>query len=392
MNKFLMLGIAGLAFTACTNEEVIDNGNQLPEGVAGAVSIKLVSPTMTRAIADATTGNDLVTVVPAEGTTVDITLTAATGTGVIRLTADEWAAGKVVTFWNVKSPSKVEVSMNGGVASYDAINIAGGKPELQVVPANIPVYGSVEGADIRLTTNEDIPTSANDDHETGATQGDVDNKTAFTMYEATVELEIPVARLEVSGIKHGTGNMFETLTFAGVYMDNYKVNTKADTPRANYRYNGDTNGLGTDGLLYTPNTEETDFLSTTPDIEWPNAENKAYAFNFYGPTAEEIAAAGTNSEAMQALNPKFKLYFSEATSADDDVVIKSPRYAMITKYTSDGTNDIILQNGHIYRITDVTLNDDNIIPNEDGKEVYGVTVTVTEAEWTPVDIKADWAK
>ena len=390
VNKFLMLGIAGLAFAACSNEEIFTDNNQLPEGVAGAVSIKLVNPTMTRAIHDATTGNDPVTVVPADGTTVDITLTAATGGTTISLSKEEWEAGKVVTFWNVTSPSKVEVSMNNGVASYDAVNITGGTPELQVIPANIPVYGFVDQKDIHLTSNEDTPTSTTDDHETGATADDVNNHTTFQMYEATVQLKIPVARLEVSGIKHGTGNMFKTLTFAGVYMDNYKVNNAATTPRGNYRYSGDTNGFDTDGILFTPNIEETNFLSSTPDIEWPNADGKVYAFNFYGPTAEEIAAAKT-SEAMQALNPKFKLYFSLAESADDATNIDSPRYAMITKYTSDGTNDIVLQNGHIYRITDVTLNDDNIIPNEDGKEVYGVTVTVKEATWTIVDIEADWA-
>lgn len=394
VNKFLMLGIAGLAFAACSNDEVFTDNNQLPEGVAGAVSIKLVNPTMTRAIHDATTGNDPVTVVPADGTTVDITLTAATGSGTIHLDANEWKNEQVVTFWNVTSPTNVEVSMNGGVVSYDNISITGGTPELQVVPANIPVYGSVDQRGITLSNNEDSPTVAGEDqgHDNGATQDDVNNHTTFQMYEATVQLKIPVARLEVSGIKHGTGNMFKTLTFAGVYMDNYKVNNAATTPRGNYRYSGDTNGFDTDGILFTPNTEETNFLSSTADIEWPNADGKAYAFNFYGATDEEVATAtSAGSEAMQALNPKFKLYFSLAEAADDATNIDSPRYAMITKYTSDGTNDIVLQNGHIYRITDVTLNDDNIIPNEDGKEVYGVTVTVKEATWTIVDIDAEWA-
>ena len=381
-----MLGLAGLAFAACSNEEdAINNDNTLPEGVAGAVSIKLVSPTMTRAIENATQGTDPVTVVPATGTTVDITLSAATGGATISLEPGEWEAGKVVTFWNVTNPTGVTVSMNGGVPSYDAINITGDTPELQVLPASIPVYGSVAQEDIVLTDNEDTPTSTTDDHENGATQADVDNKVAFQMYEATVELEIPVARLEVSGIKHGTGDFFSALSINGVYMDNYKLTNSSN--RENYRYYGDTKGLGKDGVLYTPITDNTDFLSTSV-TQWPEA-GKAYAFNFYGATETEVTGAQT-SDQKQALNPKFKIYFENATAADGSV-ISTPRYVMITKYTSNGTDDIVLQNGHIYRITDVTLNDDNIIPNEDGKEVYGVTVTVQEATWTVDDIEADWA-
>ena len=388
MNKFLMLGLAGLAFTACSNEEdaIVNNGNTLPEGVAGAVSIKLVSPTMTRAIADATTGNGPVTVVPATGTTVDITLSAGTGGNTISLTPDEWAAGKVVTFWNVTNPTGVTVSMNGGEPSYDAINITKGTPELQVDPVSIPVYGSVAQADIHLTNKEQTPTSTTGDHETGATDADVTNKVAFQMYEATVTLTIPVARLEVSEIKHGTGNIFSTLSINGVYMDNFKLTNSA--PRQNYRFTTDDNTAnGTVSDLATPITDNTDFLSTTV-TQWPEA-GKAYAFNFYGATDAEEQAAQSSAD-KQALNPKFKIYFENAVATDGSV-IETPRYAMITKYTSDGTNDIVLKNGFIYRIKGVTLNDDNIIPNEDGKEVYGVTVTVEEASWSVSDIKADWA-
>lgn len=55
-------------------------------------------------------------------------------------------------------------------------------------------------------------------------------------------------------------------------------------------------------------------------------------------------------------------------------------------------NSIILQNGHIYRIVDATLDDKNIIGDEGGNTLVGVEVTVKEAEWTVETIEADWAE
>lgn len=392
MNKFFMLGLAGLAFAACSNEEDAING--AIEG-AGAVSIKIVNPALTRAIDPATPeATKSVTVVPTED--VIIKLTAATGGGEITLTPEEWNAGKEVTFWNVTSPTGVTVTMNGGEPSYDAINITGGTPELQVLPENIPVYGSATITAANLTGNEDTPTSANDDHETGATQDDVNNGTVFQMYEATVNLTIPVARLEVSNITKADGNFFETLMLGGVYMDNLKAT--GSSARANY-YFVDGEGIGTGvSPLKTVIDPAENFLAENG--VWPGKitvdeeeVDGAYAFNFYGATADEIAGAET-SDAKQALNPKFKLYFPTATSSSEQ--IQQPRYAMITKYYTqgeDGTQtDVVMQNGHIYRITDVALDDENIIPNEDGVEVFGVAVTVVEATWYTVDIDAEWAQ
>lgn len=392
MNKFFMLGLAGLAFAACSNEEDAINNGAI-DG-AGAVSIKIVNPALTRAIDPATPdGTGTVTVVPTGN--VIITLAATTGNGTIELTPEEWMEGKEVTFWNVTNPTGVTVTMNEGVSDYSAVNITNGTPELQVLPENIPVYGSATITAANLTGNEDTPISANDDHETGATQDDVNNGTVFQMYEATVNLTIPVARLEVSNITKAEGNFFNILTLGGVYMDNLKATGSA--ARANYYFvEGEGIGTGVSPLKTVIDPAE-NFLAENGvwpgKIQVDNEEvDGAYAFNFYGATAEEIAAA-TTSDAKQALNPKFKLYFPTATSSSEE--IQQPRYAMITKYYTQGEDgtptDVVMQNGHIYRITDVALDDDYIIPNEDGEEVFGVAVTVVEATWEVVDIEAEWA-
>lgn len=385
LNKFFMLGMAGLAFAACSNEEEIANGNPTFEGT-GAVSIKIASPVLTKDVADATEGTS-VEVVPAENTNVVITLTDGSTPTSISLTKAQWEAGQVVTFWNVTEPKEVTVSMNGGLASYSTVNIATGTPNMQVSPDVIPVYGST--TTFTPTDRNESPTIG-DDHEKGANEGDQNKK--YQIYTATVQLEIPVARLEVSGIKHvdlGEGCIFKSLTIDGVYMDNI-MPTEGAT-RADYQFLATGTGTGAEAILKEVISAPNNFLAES--AEWPvqteDEATQAYAFNFYGPTAEEIAAA-TEEAQKQALNPKFKIYFASAEGSSDPVT--EPRYAMITNYKDADGNSIVLQNGHIYRIVEAELADKNIIGDEGGNTLYGVEVTVTEATWTVETIDADWAE
>lgn len=383
-SKSLLWAFAGLGLFACSNEEVVDN-TQLPDGV-GAVTINIVSPSMSRAIVDGTT----VTTVPVTGN-VTIKLEATTGSGSIDLSTEELAEQSSVTFWNVKEPKKITVSMNGGKASYadDAPTIFTSEP------AGVPAYGEVGETDITLSSTTASPgDKGGADYETGANSGD-ENKT-YQLYTASVKLAIPVARLEVSGIQHitdthATGDCaYKTLKIAGVYLDNvyatgagvtyasgaFPCATGAPT---DYSYDG-THGTGTAAILKDAATV-TDFL--TANQTWPETDGKAYAYYFYG-------ADGADKL------PKFKIYFSESESQDATSPLPAPRYAMITSYkqtSENGGGQITkFEPGHIYRITSAKLTDENIIGDEGGNTLYGVEVTVEEAEWTVETIDADWAK
>lgn len=392
MNKFFMLGLAGLAFAACSNEEEISN-NGITD--LSAVTIKISAPEMTRSVSPATPGDAAtVEVTPAQGTTVTITLESSGDSQKIELTPEQWEAGQTVTFWNVNGPSKVSVSMNNGIASYAGIDIATGTPNLQVLPESIPVYGETQT--ITATTTSVTPgdyTTTGDDHQTGAAaDGSDDNKT-YQLYTATVNLEIPVARLEVSGIKHAhtlpnADCQYATLTIDGVYLDNVKATDEGQ--RKDYQFVKDGSGTGDEAILKDEIQNSPSFLDGS---SWPQAIEsvpQAYAFNFYGPSEAEINAAG-DDEAKQALNPKFKIYFENATAATGQDPVLAPRYAMITNYKDTEGNSIILENGHIYRIVEATLTDDNIIGDEGGNTLAAVEVTVVEASWTVQTIEADWA-
>lgn len=380
LNKSFMLAMAGLAMTACSNDD--EMGTQLPKGV-GAVSVRIVNPSMGRAVG---AGHEDAVIVKAK-TDVVVALTDDNGVKTYTFTADAWnsATNRNVKFWNVVNPKSITVTMNGGVVSYNAEKSVAAD-DLQEVE-NVPVYG--EAPKITLTSQVETP---NGDYSVGAEAGDKDK--TYQMYTATVKLAIPVARLEVGGIKHvahtGGGDdncKYQTLSIAGVYLDNVVPNgdgvkyqdgvfTNASGTAVDYSFDG-THGTGDEAILKDAiNEENKNFLAS--GAQWPTVEGQVFGYNFFGCEAAKM--------------PKFKIYFNESVSANPDSPLPAPRYAMITKYkNADGTEDLNqFEPGKIYRITGAFLDDKNIIGDEGGNTTYGVTVTVEEAQWTPVNITAEW--
>lgn len=372
-NYFAFAALAAAMVLASCNK---DEGNDNPkfDGI-GAVSIKIQNPgILTRAVEEPTSGTGNVEIVG----TLTVTLTH-NGNETMSISIDprEINSNTKLTFWNVKNPQKITASINGGVADYSNVAITGGTPELQVLPANIPAYGEVDAAGIRLTDLSASPDLNNSTTQTGAGTGD-DDKT-YQMYEASVQMSIPVARLEVSGITHVTHPdeeedecKYAALTINGVYMDGLKA-TGGATGLTDYCWDGTSNtGTGIAAILkdVINGTNGDNFLESGT---WP-AERKTFAYNFY----------------TGASNPTFKIYFGHAEAAEGADPVLSPRYAMIEKYVDQSNNEVTMQAGHIYRITKAELKDKHILGDEGGATVYGVTVTVTEATWSVVDIDAEW--
>lgn len=378
LTKSLFLAFAGLGLFACSNEEVTEN-NQFPEG-NGVVSVKIVTPeTLTKAMPED----------PSAGTTgpvkvvgdITIALDAEEGEATYLLTKQAIAEGATtVKFWNVKNPTKVRVYMNNAPTNGNYSNVS--ILDLQSAPADIAAYGEVTPT---LTSNTESPVA---DSQTvkneGNEEGDAGKK--YQMYTANVTMEIPVARLEVSGIAHKSHQSPETceygtLTIDGIYLDNIKATGTGTL--GDYKFAGDQAGSGSDAILaYSiPSTDDYNNFMDFAKV-WPES-GKAYAFNFYpGASAAE--------------NPVLKIYFAQATGVDADHVKSSPRYAMITKYVASGTGAngeaLTLQAGKVYRIQNAILDDKNIIGDEGGNTYYGVTVEVTEATWSVETIDGVWVE
>lgn len=368
-NLFLLC--AGLSLFACSSDD--DATQQFPEGT-GKVVVKIVSPTVTRALTSPTSGQDG-NELKVTGN-YSVTLTAASikidgETQTSHTISIDGNSTQEATFNNVISPSKVVVTLNQGAANYNsAITTTIG----DAAATSVPVYGETA----TFTPN---------------------SSTGTVVYEAEVKMAIPVARLEIGNITFNSQSTnFTSLPIAGIYLDNLRTDGgsySADNDgakftsvesTANYYFQVGTTLYGKSDeneAKYILGNEVTgNFLGQSAIAKLPTTE-QVYAYNFYG------ATPGTTYTENYACNPQIKICFSEAQLSTEGAGI--PRYAMITKYKKDDEY-ITLENGKIYRVTSVSaLSDQNIQDDEDGEVVeYTVEVTVEEASWTIVDVTGEW--
>ena len=356
VNKFLMLGLTGLAFAACSNDEDLTGKNLDGNGV---VSVKIVSPqTKTKSVENATdeTAGSKITV---KGE-ITVQLTASSGVQTQTVTAD--GSSHSVKFYDVKGPSKIEAWINeGNTKGLGTTDIS--DEDLQVVPTDIPAYGSTEEIYLNGTT-------------------ELYNGNTYEMYEATVTMQLPVARLEVSGIKHVTHQVagdadeasckYQTLTIDGIYLD--KVKTTATGNPVDYAMGTGISDTDDKYPILSDKIASASFLAE--NSSWPTETGKVYAYNFY-------------PDADPENQPVLKIYFGNATSVNENEKLSEPRYAVISSY--NGQTDFTFKAGTIYRITNVTLKDKNILGDEEGNILYGVDVTVTEAQWTVAELNnVEW--
>lgn len=379
--KSLLMLCAGLSFCACGS----DNEPQFPEG-EGAVEVKIVAP-QTRA---ATEGDN-------EGTTVEVT--GNIYVTVVHNGGAQWtqkvASGETsVKFYGVINPTMVKVSMNGGKDSYtfneliasstsatytlkDAFGQDAGTAtetfDLQAIKT-IPVYGEAEPT---LTGTIEQPA----DQPAGASK-------KYQMYTATVNLEIPVARLEVS-IDRGNvaSTQYQSLNAIGAYLD--KLNSAGVTYTGgsypnitpstvnNYYYDSAYYGdaFTAQGTAVSPLKQA---LTSTPFVAG-DAKTEVVGFNIYGTPAANV--------------PHFKFIFTGAQAADGQTAVPSVMYAKIISYKEvGGTAPISLDNGEIYQIIGLDVVDSNInMMEDDGSLEFGLTATVVKANWTIKQITGNWA-
>lgn len=396
LTKSLFLAFAGLGLFACSNEDVADNGGAQFKG-NGAVAVKIVSPDLlTRNAGGATTGDANTSVAITGDLTITLTGKTLDAEGKPTLpyeesiiinaeqlkSASEGENATILKFWNIAVPEKLTASINGGVADY---SINKKLIDLQVAAANVPAYGETtsftkssdtEGQSPNL--KEDNDTKKGTGTEQGAGEGD-DSK-VYEMYEASVTMAIPVARLEVGNITHvthkGTDDdqcIFTALKADGAYLDGYTLKGAKYHGTSFLKSEGTAEDFSFDGV------HGTGAKSGLID-EFEEAQSFMAGQKLAGPFTYNFYANGTN--------PVFKLYFGTAEGTN----IIEPRYAMVTKYKDADGHEVTFQNGHIYRILSATLYDKNIIGDEGGNTLFGVEVTVEEATWTLHTIEADWAE
>lgn len=386
--SLFMLCAAGLSLCACNSDDIKD---QLPEGY-GAVEVKIVPP-QTRA---ETAPDEL------NGNTVEVT--GDVYVTVVHKGGEEWTqkvsasvGQQTVKFYGVTNPTKVKVSMNGGDESYTFDELVAAQStvtynlkdafgqdlnpatetetfDLQAVKT-IPVYGETTPT---LTSTMEQPA------------GQPNNGTKqYQMYTATVNLKIPVARLEVSIKRSAASELFETLNVAGAYLDNlYSLdgvtysngNYPNITPSTvgNYYFDQSytTGGHTSKGTAVSPLKKTFSQVVAFTENE---ASTDVVGFNIFGTAAASV--------------PHFKFVFTNAEAKDGKDAVPTVMYAKITSYKEVGGNDpIALNNGEIYQIIDLAIDDENIGVMEDKGDnlEFGLTATVVKANWTIKPVVGNW--
>ena len=296
--------------------------------------------------------NSKAAVNPSEGTTVKLNrdnikvkLTATSGGD------DDWAAlafdedvnTLAKTYYNVNNPTLFAVSVNGATAAASGLTAyyaapaegAGDKDNLGTpkAPDMIPLYA---------TTNAFTPS--------GEVATDPDTQLSYNLYKASVNVEIPIARLEFSDIKHEAhdGGAGDECWFASISFD--KIELFEDE---NY-----------ETLLVDEITNVADFMTGSyPAVAGEQAQ--CYAFNI-----------------LPGM-PYVRLAFTTTSEEDAEEEIM---YAFITSF-KNGEGEAIssFEKGKIYKISDMTITDENLTPDPTGNQTIAVEVTVTVQDWTVVD-------
>ncbi len=371
--KSLLMLCAGLSFCACSS----DNEPQLPEGAA-AITIKIAPPT-SRTI-DTTPyggveGEDKVTV---EGT-IYVKLTADTGGGVKPVDANN-----TVTFYGITNPTKVEAYVNGGKFvndNFTTIQIDSKKTDdsdssdgidnydLQADAESVPAYGSVAISSSNLTTSTEYYGGVN-----------------YRMYAVTVPMSIPIARVEFAVSRESESTLFSSLNLAGVYLDYIKPTSGVEA--VNYYHKNDKDLTDGESNVTYKTTATGDAAALLYDYETVGtipfiakdavlpAASQVYAYNIFPGSV-----------------PHIKLWFNQAAAKNSGDYVVPYQYAVVNSYNSGALTEF--QAGKIYRITGLTLTDNNLSTNESGVDadvVYGIDVTVEEAKWDVVDVTGSWTK
>ena len=348
ISKYFMVAAASIMMFGCAKND--ENKPNLADEGPVALSISLVNDGFGSKAA----------VNPSEGTSVKLDRSAievqldATGDAAgkwesLTLTDDAENNNGTATkmYYDVSDLKKVEVAVNGQRESLTENDLtpyyeAGGASDQDglgtpIEAAKIPVYASTDVFDFSGTTTMDSETQE-----------------VYNLYEATVNVTIPIARLEFSNIKHVTHEedvpcLFKTIAFNKIEI--FKEGTKNYTDE----------DLLVDEII----SDVTDFtIGAYPAAVGEQA--KCYAFNIFPGM------------------PKVRFGFMVTT---DEITEPEQFYAFVTKFKKQGSDEEIttFEKGKIYRISNMTITDENIIPSETGNTNLAVEVTVTVQDWTVVE-------
>lgn len=354
LNKYFMLGLAGLAFAACSNEDEV--GNDLSQN-SKTITVKIETGGYTTRAS----GNEAWT----NGANNQSQITVNTVT--LYLLDKDGAIVDTKTLANKLSDTFHGVS--GTVTKIAAV--ANCQPTASGTWANV-VVETFDVADYQTAENAPVYAEAVD-----ITYKNTDTQDGYPMYEATLQLVTKMSRIELSGnlqCTNLTESAYKTLTleYVGINRANTKFTLK---------------GIGSD-----PHTV-TDNLPGFPDTGTPTAFYDAAATP--APVLDDkntSVALGTSYGYSVCGMPELLLRFDSEPidNVTEGYIIYDPAYLKITGFKTADGNVVAMEPGKIYQITDLEFTEENITTLE--KDKICITATVSVAPWDIVAVEPSYGE
>lgn len=342
ISKYFMVAAASIMMFGCAKNDGV------APALEGKVALKLniVSP-MSKAEGAGTESEPGVDKVPVTYSTFDVKVTGTNVSYDDQATEGQngWMTyknGEIPTV-TVEDPTLVEVRINGGKSSYTFDEVE----DMQIIEAELmAAYGST--ATFNRTTQD------------GQSSIVVGN-TTYELYKADVTLEIPVARLEVSGIQHvDEGDECE---YSALSLDNYTVK----------------------GLPETVTYANAEFAAASGDKFYKETIGVE---NFL--TGESYPTTEGNVYGCYILPTKAPMLQFVLTGTIDGYVTGGARYATVKTINGTPYEDFSFDAGKIYRITDVQISDKDMGSDEEGNTQVSLSINVTVNDWDVVDTTVEF--
>lgn len=354
LNKYFMLGLAGLAFAACSNEDEV--GNDLSQN-SKTITVKIETGGYTTRAS----GNEAWT----NGANNQSQITVNTVT--LYLLDKDGAIVDTKTLANKLSDTFHGVS--GTVTKIAAV--ANCQPTASGTWANVGVE-TFDVADYQTAENAPVYAEAVD-----ITYKNTDTQDGYPMYEATLQLVTKMSRIELSGnlqCTNLTESAYKTLTleYVGINRANTKFTLK---------------GIGSDLHSVTDN------LPGFPDTGTPTAFYDAAATP--APVLDDkntSVALGTSYGYSVCGMPELLLRFDSEPidNVTEGYIIYDPAYLKITGFKTADGNVVAMEPGKIYQITDLEFTEENITTLE--KDKICITATVSVAPWDIVAVEPSYGE
>ena len=354
LNKYFMLGLAGLAFAACSNEDEV--GNDLSQN-SKTITVKIETGGYTTRAS----GNEAWT----NGANNQSQITVNTVT--LYLLDKDGAIVDTKTLANKLSDTFHGVS--GTVTKIAAV--ANCQPTASGTWANV-VVETFDVADYQTAENAPVYAEAVD-----ITYKNTDTQDGYPMYEATLQLVTKMSRIELSGnlqCTNLTESAYKTLTleYVGINRANTKFTLK---------------GIGSDPHPVTDN------LPGFPDTGTPTAFYDAAATP--APVLDDkntSVALGTSYGYSVCGMPELLLRFDSEPidNVTEGYIIYDPAYLKITGFKTADGNVVAMEPGKIYQITDLEFTEENITTLE--KDKICITATISVAPWDIVAVEPSYGE